>query len=364
MRIFETLWGKTKLDSLYTRRAEIRELHLPDETGKLTKVTSTADDLNAISALLPVRWPPRVLSALIQLNGWGKTPISFTDDTAAQITGMSSAVDMSAVGNGGTIKLTIDDGSVQTATLHCTAGYHTGGSGASTDMTGEVDNKFKISVDGDTAETVTCDWTGCDTGAKIATEMQAKIRALGGKKAGVTVAFDTDHYVIASPTLGTSSKIRITNAADHDCCDELKIGPDYGTDTDGTGDCADIKAVTPAEIAALINKDIDGCTASVVNGVLTITSDTAGRLSRVLAGNGTLNTLCGLPNGEVGYGAIGLGDEEWNDEEYLVFLSHKGASASLGLAWDNPTTSGFEIIPESASSDYIAVMVVGQTSWG
>ncbi|MCX8207689.1 MAG: hypothetical protein N3G75_07655 [Methanothrix sp.] len=362
MRIFETLWGKTKLDSLYTRRAEIRELFLPDEDGKLTKITSTADDLNAISSLLPVRWPPRMICALVQLNGWGTTPISFADDTPARITGMSSAVDMSAVGNGGTIKLTIDTGSVQTATLHCTAGYHTGGSGASTDMTEEVDNKFRISVDGDAAETVTCDWTGCDTGAEIAAEMQSKIRALGGKKSGVTVSFVTDHYVITSPTLGTSSKIRITNAADHDCCDELKIGPDYGTNTDGTGDCADVKAVTPAEIAALINKDISGCTASVVSGVLTITSNTAGRLSRVLAGNGTLNTLCGIPDGKVGYGAIGLGDEDWEDDDYLVVLSHKGASASLGLAWNNPTTSGFDIVPESASSDYVTVIVVGQTS--
>lgn len=318
----------------------------------------------ADTALQPGVGVTRIAKAVIQLNGWTKTPIAFMTNLAAAITGINAAVDMSTPGNGGTIKLTIDGGAEQTATLNCTAGNHTGGTGASIDMTTEADTKFKISVDGDTAEVVTCDWVGgsCDSGAEIAAEMQTKIRALGGKKALVTVAFSVNKYIITSPTLGTDSSILITNADDHDCCDELQIGEDYGAETQGTGDCADVTAVTPAEIATLINGDTTGCTASVEGGVLTVTSDVVGRASRVLAGAGTLNTLCGIPNAEVSWGSAAIGEgTNWADANYQVLLSYKGAgAASKDLGWDTPSVSGFNITCETTSdTGYVSVVIVG-----
>jgi hypothetical protein len=192
--------------------------------------------------------------------------------------------------------------------------------------------------------------------------MQTKIRALGGKKALVTVAYGGGKYTITSPTLGTDSKIRITRADDHDCCDELDIGPGNGTDTDGSGGCADITAVTPAEIATLINGDTTGCVASAVSGTLTVTSDVVGRLSRVLAGNGTLNTLCGIPNNEVDYGAQAIGEgTDWADANFQVLLSYKGTgAASKDLGWDTPATSGFNVTCETTSdTGYVSVAVIG-----
>ena len=231
-------------------------------------------------------------------------------------------------------------------------------------MTGSVDTKFKISVDDDTPETVTCDWVAgsCDSGAEIAAEMQTKIRAKGGNKALVTVVFSVNKLIITSPKLGTASKIRVTRADDHDCCDDLQIGPDYGSYTDGTGDCANVLAVTPDEIAALINGDTTDCTASAASGTLTITSDIVGRLSRVLAGNGTLNTLCGIPNNEVGYGSQAIGEgTNWADANYQVLLTYKGTgAASKDLGWASPTTSGFDITCETISdTGNVSVLVVG-----
>jgi hypothetical protein len=306
----------------------------------------------------------RIVANVIQLTGWDVTKVVFGTATSAAITGINGATDMHTVGNNGTIKLTIDGGGEQTATLNCAAGNHTGGTGCATDMTSSVDTKFKISVDGDTPETVTCDWVGgsCDSGAEIAAEMQTKIQALGGKKANVTVAWSSNKLVITSPTLGTNSSIAVTHADDHDCCDELQIGPDYGSVTAGTGDCADVTAVTPEEIATLINGDTTGCTASVEGGVLTIASDTQGRGSRVLAGNGTLNTLGGIPQNEVSYGAQGLGEEDdWADANFQVLLTYKGsAAASKELGWDTPATTGFNITCETTGdTGYVSVLVVG-----
>lgn len=306
----------------------------------------------------------RIVAGVVQLTGWAVTKIVFGSATAGAITGISTAVDMSTPGNGGTIKITGDAEAEGTATLNCAAGSHTGGTGCATDMTASVDTKFKISVDGDTAETVTCDWVGgsCDSGAEIAAEMQTQIRAKGGKKALVTVAWSSNKLVITSPTLGTNSSIAVTHAADHDCCDELQIGPDYGSVTAGTGDCADVTAVTPAELVTLINGDISTVTASLVGGVLTITSKTTGRGSRVLAGNGTLNTLCGIPNLEVGYGGQSLGESSnWADANYQVLLTYKGTGAAAkDLGWDTPAVAGFNVTCETTGdTGYVSVLVVG-----
>lgn len=453
-------WGKQRF-----QKAEIQELSLPDSSGVMTKVTATADEINALS---PVAAPPdssvtnvkmasdvkigslasltttvktsiqaaineivasigalsgltttakntvvaslneidagykakytrpvdgipsgdmtaavqaslgkadtalqpgagitRLVMGAIQLNGWARTPIAFQDDAAAAITGISAPVDMSTPGDGGLIKLTVDSEAEATATLNCTAGKQDGGTGCATDMTTSPDTKIKISVDDDEFETVTFDWVGgsCDSLAEIATEMQTKVQALTGNKTGVTVAASGGNkLVITSPTLGLNSKIRIANADDHDACDELQIGDDYGSYTDGAGDCADVTAVTPAEIAALINGDISTVNATVEEGILTITSKTVGRSSRVLAGNGDLNTLCGIPQNEVSYGAIGLGEtEDWADANFQVALSYKGtAAASKSLGWDTPATTGFNVTCETTSdTGYVSVQVIG-----
>ena len=105
-----------------------------------------------------------------------------------------------------------------------TAGKSIGQDGAQTDMSAVSDTKFKISVDGDAAEEVTCVWTGATTGALIAAQMQTKIRALGTNKAAVTVVFSINRYRITSGTTGAASAIVITAGDTLDCSDDLRIG--------------------------------------------------------------------------------------------------------------------------------------------
>lgn len=306
----------------------------------------------------------KIARKTIQLAG-GATPILFQDDAVPFITGIAEATDMHTVGNNGTIKITEDAESEETATLNCTAGTHTGGGDCSTDMTGNTDTKLKIRANGDeTWHTITCDWSGCNSGAAIATQIQTKVQALGATHgySRITVAFSSDHLVFTSLDHGTASTIEIDRAADHDCCDDLDIGPDNGVTVVGTGDVANIYAVTPEEIATLINGDMANVEADASSGTLVISGGTAGRAGKVTAGNGTLNTLCGIPNGEIAYGAQGMGlDADWDDALYDVFLTYKGAAAaSKDLGWASPTVEGFTVTCETESdTGYVSVLVVG-----
>jgi hypothetical protein len=306
----------------------------------------------------------KIARKTIQLAG-GATPILFQDDAVPFITGIAEATDMHAVGNNGTVKITEDAESEETATLNCTAGTHTGGGDCSTDMIGNTDTKLKIRANGDeTWHTITCDWSGCNSGAAIATQIQTKVQALGATHgySRITVAFSSDHLVFTSLDHGTASTIEIDRAADHDCCDDLDIGPDNGVTAVGTGDVANIYAVTPEEIATLINGDMSNVEADASSGTLVISGATEGRAGKVAAGNGTLNTLCGIPNGEIAYGAQGMGlDADWDDALYDVFLTYKGAAAaSKDLGWASPTVEGFTVTCETGSdTGYVSVLVVG-----
>ncbi len=306
----------------------------------------------------------KIARKTIQLAG-GATPVLFQDDAVPFITGIAEATDMHTVGHNGTIKIQNDADGDETATLECTAGTHTGGGDCSTDMTGNTDTKLKIRANGDeTWHTITCDWSGCNSGAAIATQLQTKVQALGATHgySRITVAFSSDHLVFTSLDHGTDSTIEIDRAADHDCCDDLDIGPDNGVTVVGTGDVANIYAVTPEEIATLINGDMSNVEADASSGTLVISGSTAGRAGKVAAGNGTLNTLCGIPNGEIAYGAQGMGlDADWDDALYDVFLTYKGAAAaSKDLGWASPTVEGFTVTCETGSdTGYVSVLVVG-----
>ncbi len=123
-----------------------------------------------------------------------------------------------------------------------TFGTSTSGASPSEDMSAESDVAFDISVDGDTVETVTFDWTGADTGALIAAEMQTKIQALGGDKASVTVEFTDDLYVITSSTTSLDSLVVVTPASSLNATDDLKLGvADSGTEISGSDLTTDIE---------------------------------------------------------------------------------------------------------------------------
>lgn len=306
-------------------------------------------------------------AGVIQLNGVNPTHVNFKDDTPAIMVITGAPWDMTDPGNGGTVKIAFDGGAEKTATVNAAVGTSVSAASPSTDISAGSDTNFKISVDGDTAETVTLTLTGLTSGAAIATEMQAKIRALGGNKANVTVAYTTV-YTISSARLGTGSSVVITDGTTLNVADALKIGAaNAGTETAGTGDCANLAAVTAAELAAVMVTDFASVTGlSIVAGAssVTLTSPTDGRTSKIDVGSGTFNTVLGIASTDVECGGIGLGyDKDMADDDYAVLVTQElDGEETLSAdtyAIKNKTASGFDVHAGTAgSTNHVALGIV------
>ncbi len=307
-----------------------------------------------------------IKKAAITLNGMAYTPVNFGDDSAAILEStITGPFDVSGVGNGGTLILDIDGSGEQTATINYTQGKSVSGASPSTDISGESDSKFKISVDGDTAEEVTLTVGSLNSGALIAAAMQTGIRALGGKKALVTVTHndvEAGKYCIVSADGGTGSAVVITAAENGSITEELKIGTAAGgTETAGTGDCVSAKAVTAAEIAAVCVTDITGATMTDNDGKILITSDTEGVDSSIVAGNSTLKTVLGIAQNAAGYGAQGLNLDDAEDGNYVVNATLKNVTSLAGkcLSVANRTVTGFRVYCETtAATDAIDLIIM------
>ena len=90
---------------------------------------------------------------------------------------------------------------------------------------------------------------------------------------------DAGNIKIVSDVRGTSSRVRLTNVA---AGITTKLGLQNNDDVSGSGDVADIDAVTGAEAKALIEADVAGQTVTVNgNGTITVTSDTTGVSSSI-----------------------------------------------------------------------------------
>jgi len=303
----------------------------------------------------------------IALAGHNPTKVAFKDDILAFILGTNAApFDLSTDG----LTLIADpngDGD-ETATFNCAAGKHESGLNPVVDLSAELDTKFQIQVDDDAggAQVVTLIVAGKNTGELIAAEMQTKIQALGGVYEGVTVAYSgevpNDLYTITSGTKGTGSKVRITRAVDHNVTEELELGPDGGTDTDGTGDFANAAAASIAEVLAVIVTDMAGFTGSNVAGALKLTAN-EGEPNSIVMGNGTANDILGFVNLDADYGTQGLGyGTDMADVNYVVVATFNGvAAANLpddNLSIGNKSTSGFEVQSETEASTYSVDLLI------
>jgi hypothetical protein len=228
-----------------------------------------------------------------------------------------------------------------------------------------VDSKFKIAVDGGEAQTVTLTLASCDSGANIAAEMQTKIQALGGAFAAVTVGFANDKYTITSGTKGQGSAITITRAEDHNVTEELKLGPDGGTSTAGTGVGANSATATAQEVADFINANATNFTAEAADGKVTVSGKVTGGTLIIGADvASTANAVLGLTAGTY-FGKTGLGYTAMANNTYYVQISPVGIAkadkANACLAWANDkSTTGFEIVAATDGAAFeVDVLVVG-----
>ena len=107
-----------------------------------------------------------------------------------------------------------------------TQGLYTG---TATVLTVDSTNKtFVLSVDGIQSGTITLT-EGTYTGAALAAEIQVQINndtSLSDAGVSVTVAYDTDHFVITSSRYGSASKVQITSI-------NSDLGLSSGTQSDG-----------------------------------------------------------------------------------------------------------------------------------
>ena len=302
--------------------------------------------------------------AKVVLGGANPTQVKFKG-TSAAATKLGSQSEPFALDNGQTLIVNTDGNGDDTCTLAAAAGYLTGGNSASIDMTASIDTKFKILVDSDSGglQTVTCDWAGCDSGAAIATQMETKIRALGGVYALVTVAFaGGNHFVVTSATKGTNSSVEMDNADDHDCLDELDLGSG-ATATAGTGDAANIAAATAEEIAIALSADLGDLTAVAESGKVRITSKTTGAgSSLVVNADSTADLILGITGSDYGEECLGFA-EDMADAGYMVLATFEKGSAPAGtseIAIGDKATTGFNIYCETAgNTESVQLLIVG-----
>lgn len=334
---------------------------LIEKSGGPSPVGFVAFEQTSFAAAVVAAQTAQIRKKRVQLTGRATTPVLFKADTKASILATNPGpYDLSGVGSGATVKATPDAGTEKTLTVLATAGNHVGDTTPVEDLTWEPDGEFMIALDGDLTPHLVSLTVGAtmNTGAKIATEMQSKIRALGGIYAAVTVAFATE-YTITSGRRGTGSKVRITSAGAADISKELKIGTiNGGTDHDGTGNVSNLAAVTAAE---LITAGMTGITLIDLAGALKLESPTAGYASKIVIGSGTANAVIGLTGAAKAYGVQGMGYlTDMLDALYVVSATLREATdlAAKALSINTPRTDGFDLICETtAATDYVDLVV-------
>ena len=215
--------------------AKISALSKP---GLLASLNTTAkgdlvDAINEVKATADAAIPGTAVlkdirDGQVTLNGVNPTRVAMQSDTAATDLGTESETfDLTSVGDGGTVIIDPDGNGNETATFNFAAATSVSGASPSTDITAGPDDRFDIQVRGDSVETVVLTLAGLNSGANIATEMQTKIRALGGNKALITVVYTTV-YTITDTVLGTSSTVLVTTPSTKSVVEQLKIGVDGG----------------------------------------------------------------------------------------------------------------------------------------
>lgn len=295
------------------------------------------------------------------LNGINPTRVLFQSADGATILGTIDGP--FTLANGSTFVVNPDGEGDDTVTFAAAPGTSVSGENAPEDIHTETDTKFMISVDGDTAEEVALNLAACTSGANTATEMQTKIRALGGTKAAVTVAFAATKYTITSGTAGTASAVVVTNAAAGNIAEELKLGAaNGGTETAGTGDAANIAAATAAEVAVAIATKATGWVATAVGDKVRIESTTTGKdSSLVVNAASTADTVLGITGSA--YGAQGLGfGGDMADANYVAVLTLNASEKAnvCALSVNSRTAQGFDIVAGvDACAEDVDIIVVG-----
>ena len=216
------------------------------------------------------------IGAQVMSNSSGKAVAAASGATAASVESDDGPFVFAAAD---TLVLDIDNGGNETCTFDAAAGYQIDTTSyAVTDQDGLT---CIITIDGGTAQTVT--FSGAHTtAAKIIESINAQIT-------GGSALASTTHVKVVSDTKGTGSSVSVA-AGTGDLTWNAAVA--------GTGDVADISAVTAAEIKTVVEADTTGATVTVnADGSVTISSDTTGTSSEVDVKSGNCVAIMGLTVG-------------------------------------------------------------------
>jgi hypothetical protein len=243
-----------------------------------------------------------------------------------------------------------------------------GNTGAETVGVDAAHTNLKVSVDGSAATPISVTFTGCNTGAAIATALQGAISAIF---TGVTVAWGAGVYTINSGTYGTGSHVIVTPGDTLDCADDLKLGTaNTGVETAGTGDAVNLAAATPAECAAKLAALV-GLTAIVepATNKLRITSDVPGMASSlVVNAASTLDTVFGITGSD--YGAPDTYNVTtaqvgkvlvYNSAGHKTFNLPSVAAGDVGTWYTFKKSGAGNVVIQAADADIIIDSAAGGT---
>ncbi len=341
------------------------------------EVTVTAEQLNAAggaSVLQDMRF------GQVTLNGVNPTRVNFKGGTIAQYAGAEKEGPFDFSAGNATVIVNPDEKGAQTITLTAVAGKHDGVDSGLGDISALTDNKFLIAVDGDVEDEsyheVALALTSCNGGANTATEMQTKIRALGGLYDAVTVAFAQEDvgppqvgtYTITSGTKGRGSKVRVRPAPSYSITEELGIGSgvDGATNTDGSGVGQNSAEATLKEVADFLDDAATNFSVAVEDGTLVIYGKDEG--GSIVVGDGTANAALGLTAGSyLATSGLGFG-ENMSDDKYYVVATPAGINVAgkaniKGIAVNNKSKSGFDIVCDTDASTFkVDLIVIGNKS--
>lgn len=189
--------------------------------------------------------------------------VAGTDTAGSETSSNAETFELEA---GDTLTVDPDGGGDQTATFDAAAGYlDTNETYPCADQTGLT---LKLSVNGGTTQT--CTFGTATTVADLAADINEQIT-------GVQAYDALGELRIRSDQEGTGSSIAIVAGGTNTLT--------WDTPVAGTGDVADIAAVTAAEANTVIEADVTGATVTIeTGGYITIVSDTTGASSSVQMG--------------------------------------------------------------------------------
>ena len=199
-----------------------------------------------------------------------------------------------------TLTVAVDSGGADTVTFDAAAGVLDGSAGPY-DMSQVVDLGLNIRWKLDRGDEIKTEFVAGDfsspsaaTAAEIATAMNADV-------SGTPVSDNAGSVRITSPTRGTKGRVDILGGNAR-----LILGfTDTNKVADGTGDVADIDAVTVAEVKAVVEADSAGSEVQNVDDRLIIRTATVGSGGDIAVTGGTASAAMGLADTTVFAGSAG-----------------------------------------------------------